>query len=91
MSDDIVETLERLAFMAEEANTAGLADILYEATDTIVDLLAALTEIAADASVPVQTGKNGINHKKMYKGWRKIATARIDIARAALADLKGEK
>ena len=47
----------------------------------------ALTQIAKEASVPVHTWKNGINFKKMYEGWRKIATKRIDIARAAL---KGE-
>lgn len=47
-------------------------------------LEAALREIAAEASVPVRTWKNGINFKKMYKGWRKIAAERIDIARAAL-------
>ena len=51
----------------------------------------ALTAIAADASVPVRTGKNGINHKKMYKGWRKIATTRIDIARTTLAEIEGGK
>ena len=44
----------------------------------------ALREVAADASVTVHTWKNGINFKKMYEGWRKIATDRIDIARAAL-------
>lgn len=49
---------------------------------------AALREIAAEASVPVRfKKKGGIKHKWMHKGWRKIATDRIDIARAAL---KGE-
>ena len=47
-------------------------------------LEAALREIAAEASVPVHTWKNGIDFKKMYEGWRKIAGKRIDIARAAL-------
>jgi hypothetical protein len=49
-----------------------------------------LREIAAEASVPVHTWKNGINFKKMYEGWRKIAVARIDNARATLAEIKGE-
>jgi len=43
-----------------------------------------LQAIADEASVPVHTWKNGINFKKMCAGWRKIATERIDIARAAL-------
>lgn len=48
-------------------------------------LEAALREIAAEASVPVRTKKKGgIKHKWMYRGWRKIAVERIDIARAAL-------
>jgi hypothetical protein len=40
--------------------------------------------------VPVYTWKNGINFKKMYEGWRKIATSRIDIARATIGEIKGE-
>ncbi len=55
--------------------------------DRIEGLEGALKAIAAEASVPVHTGKSGINFKKMYEGWRKIATSRIDIARAAI---KGE-
>jgi hypothetical protein len=51
-------------------------------------LVEALATVAAEASVTVQTGKNGINFKKMYEGWRKIATTRIDDARAALAAYK---
>jgi len=48
-------------------------------------LEAALREIAAEASVPVRTKKKGgIKHKWMYRGWRKIAVERIDIARTAL-------
>lgn len=43
---------------------------------------AALKKIAEPASVPVHTWKNGINFKKMYEQWRRIAVNRIDIARA---------
>jgi len=50
----------------------------------------ALEHIAAEASVPVYTWKNGINFKKMYEGWREIATSRIDIARKAIGEIKGE-
>lgn len=48
----------------------------------------ALEKIADTASVPVQTWRNGINFKKMYEGWRNLATARIDVARDAIADMK---
>jgi hypothetical protein len=51
----------------------------------IAQLEAALTEIAGEISVPVPTSKNGINFKKLYNAWRKEATTRADIARAALA------
>jgi hypothetical protein len=50
----------------------------------------ALREISAEASVTVHTWKNGINFKKMYEGWRKIAVQKIDVARAALAELEGK-
>jgi hypothetical protein len=50
-----------------------------------------LREIAAEASVPVHTWKNGINFKKMYEGWRKVAVQRIDKARAIIAEIEGEK
>jgi chromosome segregation ATPase len=53
--------------------------------------LEALRKIAAEASVPVHTWKNGINFKKMYEGWRKVAVQRIDKARATLAEIEGEK
>lgn len=57
----------------------------YEQKARAERLEAALREIAAEASVPVRTKKKGgIKHKWMYKGWRKIAVERIDIARAAL-------
>ena len=51
----------------------------------------ALREISAEASVPVHTWKNGINFKKMYEGWRKVAVQRINKARATLAEIEGEK
>jgi hypothetical protein len=51
----------------------------------------ALREIAAEASVPVHTWKNGINFKKMYEGWRKVAVQRINKARATLEEIEGEK
>jgi hypothetical protein len=75
MSDDMIESL------AEQCES--LEAKLAKAVE-------ALREIAAEASVPVHTWKNGINFKKMYEGWRKIAVARIDNARATLAEIKGE-
>ena len=57
----------------------------------IARLREALQNIAAEASVPVSTWQNGINFKKMYEGWRKLATIRVNIARAALnTQHKGE-
>ena len=61
MTDDIVATLERLALMAETSpqhgddnsrtmSAEGVADILYEAMDTIVDLRAALHVATEDAT-----------------------------------------
>jgi hypothetical protein len=52
----------------------------------------ALREIAAEASVTVHThNRGGINFKKMYEGWRKVAVQRIDKARATLAEIEGKK
>jgi hypothetical protein len=52
----------------------------------------ALREIAAEASVTVHThNRGGINFKKMYEGWRKVAVQRIDKARATLEEIEGEK
>jgi hypothetical protein len=58
--DDIVAKLERLALLAEVSNhhiqdmrvmpAAGVADILYEAMDTIVDLRVALHVATEDAT-----------------------------------------
>lgn len=50
-----------------------------EAAAVIGELVEALEKIAATASVSVSTDK------AMYRGWRKVAVERIDIARAALA------
>lgn len=92
MSDDLVTRAKgRLAFLVDrgEIKTPELivefiAHIEQDAA-TIARLEAALDEIAAEASVPVRTKKKGgIKHKWMYRGWRKIAVERIDIARAAL-------
>jgi hypothetical protein len=57
---DIVALLERLALLAETSNrhiqdmrvmpAAGVADILYEAMDTIVDLRVALAVATEDAT-----------------------------------------
>jgi hypothetical protein len=66
------------------------ADEVKIVVDHIADLEGALKAIAAEASVPVYTWKNGINFKKMYEGWRKIATSRIDIARSTIGEIKGE-
>jgi hypothetical protein len=60
---------------------------IFELEGQLVQAVEALRRISDEASVPVHTGKNGINFKKMYKGWRKIATSRIDIARATLAKI----
>jgi len=70
MSDDIVKTLERLAFMAEVANhhiqdtrvmpAAGVADILYEAIDRIEALKRTLDEwkFFAEAAIKDDASKN---------------------------------
>lgn len=72
--DALKEFIDRYSY-AEVAEEANRAERLEEA----------LREIAAEASVPVRTKKKGgIKHKWMYRGWRKIAVERIDIARAAL-------
>lgn len=85
------ESAENYRWAAREAIDAAkemLAD-RKAAEAKVAALVEALREIAAEASVPVHTGKNGINFKKMYEGWRKIAVERIDIARAAIAAAKG--
>ena len=67
-----------------------VADHIAALTARVRELEGALKAVAAEASVPVHTWKNGINFKKMYEGWRKIATSRIDIARKAIGEIKGE-
>lgn len=80
---DRIEELLREAKGAEK-EIANLGENLDATFARAERLEAALREIAAEASVTVHTWKNGINFKKMYEGWRKIAVERIDIARAAL-------
>jgi hypothetical protein len=79
--------------MAEEEcrDAYAAADRIETLEAKLAKAVDALEHIAAVASIPVHTGENGINFKKMYEGWRKIATARIDIARATLAELTGGK
>jgi hypothetical protein len=50
-----------------------------DAADEIERLRAALTKIAAEAFVAHGPDKH------MWKGWQKIATDRIDVARAAIS------
>jgi hypothetical protein len=71
------------------------ADRIEELEAKLAKAVEALRQISDDASVPVHTRKigyqyYGVNFKKMYEGWRNIATNRKDHARAALAELKGE-
>ena len=80
---------ERIEVLVKERDALiewnGQASVRAERAEARVQRLEkALEKIAAEASVTVHTWKNGINFKKMYEGWRKIATERIDIARAAL-------
>jgi hypothetical protein len=66
--------------------------LVRDLTDKLAKAAEALREIAAVASVPVHThNRGGINFKKMYEGWRKVAVQRIDKARAALAEIEGKK
>lgn len=104
MNDEVKEAIINLNYLVEcrcdEAYTGrgrhdphsacDYADEVKTVADHIADLEGALKAIAAEASVPVYTWKNGINFKKMYEGWRKIATSRIDIARATIGEIKGE-
>jgi len=66
--------------LTDEALHRELTSALAE----IAVLREALVDIAAEISIPVPTGKNGVNFKKLYKLWRKQATQRCDIARAAI-------
>lgn len=87
---DRIEALvrDRNGWREEAMHEAGVV-VATEAN--LTKALAALREISAEASVPVEAKKHGgISHKKLYKGWRKIATERIDIARTTLAVIGGE-
>ena len=102
MSDDLVKRLRAEIFAGMGPNGATYSEepvVFYEeaaaalvAKDAeIARLREALQNIAAEATVPVSTWQNGINFKKMYEGWRKLATIRVNIARAALnTQHKGE-
>jgi hypothetical protein len=85
MAERVLWLIAMLESKSEEVD--AWVEIANKNVDRISELEGVLKAIAADASVPVHTWKNGINFKKMYEGWRKIATSRIDIARAAI---KGE-
>ena len=76
---------KRIHALATPDQTAALDKMIAEAVKPYVE---ALENIAQEASVPIHTWQNGINFKRMYEGWRKIATERIDTARAILAASK---
>jgi uncharacterized protein with von Willebrand factor type A (vWA) domain len=90
MSDvELVKRLrdEHLALTRNEAAAA-----IEAAEAKLFKAVEALREIAAEASVPVHThNRGGINFKKMYEGWRKVAVQRIDKARATLAEIEEAK
>jgi hypothetical protein len=66
--------------------------LVRDMTAKLAKAVEGLREIAAVASVTVHThNKGGINFKKMYEGWRKVAVQRIDKARATLAEIEGAK
>lgn len=77
MTDDIVKRLRGRG--ASEVNCLCGNPVCVEAADEIERLRAALTKIAAEAYVTHGPDKH------MWKGWRKIATDRIDVARAAIS------
>ena len=76
---------KRIRALATPDQTAALDKLIADAVKPYVE---ALENIAQEASVPIHTWQNGINFKRMYEGWRKIATERIDTARAILAASK---
>jgi hypothetical protein len=80
--------------MIRQADRRGdaLETKLTECEARLGKAVEALREIAAEASVPVHThNRGGINFKKMYEGWRKVAVQRINKARATLEEIEGEK
>jgi hypothetical protein len=63
-----------------------------DALDKLAKAVLALRYISTEVSIPVKTKKHGgIKFKWMYFSWREVAVKRIDIARAALAELEGMK
>ena len=85
-ADEMADRIEALVKERDRYRDAFNTNclVLRGTEERVERLEAALREIADEASVPVHTWKNGINFKKMYEGWRKIAVERIDIARIAL-------
>ena len=76
----------------EHEDVASAAAAIEALEAKLAKAMEALREIAAVASVPVHThNRGGINFKKMYKGWRKVAVQRIDKARATLEEIEGDK
>jgi hypothetical protein len=85
---DCIEELEEsnkeltLQLLATSGQAADALDKLAEAVE-------ALRDISTEVSIPVKTKKHGgIKFKWMYFSWREVAVKRIDIARAALAELE---
>lgn len=71
--------------------TDNLKAHLAECEARLSKAVEALREIAAEASVTVKVAQgDGIDWRGMYEGWRKIATTRIDIARAVLTEIGGK-
>ena len=93
-ADRIGQLEQRLEATKDKAE-AAILDLMAErdrAEARLDKAMVALREIAAEASVTVKVAQgDGIHWKGMYKDWRKIATTRIDIARAVLAEIEGGK
>jgi len=97
--DEANEVIDKQGALLADAYGAILDwdEVLKERADheckaRLAKAVEALRKIAAEASVAVNVRKNGgINHKRLYEGWRKIAVERIDIARATLAEIEGGK
>jgi len=95
---DRIEALERekreaaLDALAAHGQAHDAYEAQLKAEARLAKAVEALREIAAEASVRVETKKHGgISHKKLYEGWRKLAVKRIDTARAVLAEIEGGK
>ena len=98
LAADRIEALERekreaaLDALAAHGQAHDAYEAQLKAEARLAKAVEALREIAAEASVRVETKKHGgISHKKLYEGWRKLAVKRIDTARAVLAEIEGGK